>query len=203
MRGLARAVALLAGTSLGCAAGVSDDGPFAPPVVVDDGRADDGDAEGDGKGEDESGTGFVTAGATDGFDDAADTGDGAPPPEPTTGEPAPGDDGAEPSSTDDGAEPPPPPPDDDDGGMPPPPLDLDAECQSFCGALEVCGLVADATEAMQCMADCTISEGPTCDAAWSAVMSCVSSLDCFQMQVWSVGFPGYPCQAEEQAYGSC
>ena len=87
----------------------------------------------------------------------------------------------------------------------------DEELQNLCrfvmnnplSGVDPYGLDSRFWDGMQCMADCTISEGPACDAAWSAVMTCVSSLDCFQMQVWSVGFPGYPCQAEEQAYGSC
>jgi hypothetical protein len=203
MNGLVRASALFSALSLGCAAGQSDEGPsWGPPTVVSDGGDDDDDDDALESDEGESGE---TGVGTEGFDDAADTDGGAPSPEPTSGAepPAPAeDDGAEPPPpADDGGEPPPPPP--DDGGLPPP-GDLDAECQLFCGALQACGLVdADATAIMDCVSGCTVSEGPACDAAWSDVMSCVSSLDCFQMQLWSVAFPGYPCQAEDQAYGAC
>lgn len=205
MKGLVRASALHSALSLGCAAGQSDEGPsWGPPTVVSDGGADDENDDDAALETDDEGESGETGVGTVGFDDAAGTDGGAPSPEPTSGAepPAPAeDDGGEPPPADDGGEPPPPP--GDDGGEPPP-GDLDAECQAFCGALQSCGLVeADATALMDCVSGCTVSEGPACDAAWSDVMSCVSSLDCFQMQLWSVAFPGYPCQAEDQAYGAC
>jgi hypothetical protein len=202
MHGLVQASALLSALCLGCAAGKSDDGPsWGPPTVVDDGAVDDDDGEGEGDEGEEAETGFGTGGETMGFDDVGDSGGGEPAPAPTTGaEPPPqGDGGEPPPPPDDGGDPPPP----ADGGDPPPPGDLGAQCQAYCGALQACGFVADAAEAMQCAADCTVSESPACDAAWSDVMSCVTSLDCFQMQVWWVAFPGYPCQAEDEAYATC
>lgn len=189
-----------------CAAGESHDGPMwgTPNVVPGDGERDDDGADEEGETDD----GFE--GTSGGFDDAGDSAEGdSPPADASTSGAQPADDGGAPPPADDGGAPPPaddggaPPPPADDGGLPPP-GDLTGQCELFCDGLQACGLMDDTAAAFDdCVSSCAIEETPACDAAWSDVMTCVNALDCFQMTLWNVALPGYPCEAQDAAYGNC
>lgn len=195
MHELGRRIASVLATMMmvACAASDDDEPPWGPSSATandgasapndDDADTDDGDPTGD------DGDGVDDGPVPPSGDDAGGSGDGGAPPA--------DDDGGMPPPSDDGGMPPP----DDDGGLPPG-NPTAANCDAFCMTIDGCGWLAESGETFE---DCALGcaeplDMGACDAAWYALVGCLSALDCATLDAWFQTEEGGPeCQAEAAA----